>query len=76
MNWRVVPRKERKLRERIYKGIPDAWRAPAWGLLVERYAGVSRERWAELGAQYRVRNNTRSSIYSSDIYILGRILAY
>lgn len=52
--WRVVPRKERKLRERVYKGIPDAWRAVAWVLLIERCAGATRASSDSLARQYRV----------------------
>ncbi|KAF8588332.1 RabGAP/TBC [Ramaria rubella] len=51
--WRVVLRKERKLRERVYKGIPDPWRAAAWGLLVERIANTTRSSQDSLARQYR-----------------------
>lgn len=52
--WRVVTRKERKLRERVYKGIPDAWRAAAWGLLVERFTGATRALHETRARDYRV----------------------
>lgn len=54
LGWRVVPRKEHKLRERVYKGIPDAWRAAAWGLLIERYTGSTRSSHEVLARHYRV----------------------
>ncbi|KAF9258894.1 RabGAP/TBC [Marasmius fiardii PR-910] len=37
-SWDVKPRKESKLRERIYKGVPDRWRPAAWELLMSRNA--------------------------------------
>ncbi|KIJ53601.1 hypothetical protein M422DRAFT_154639 [Sphaerobolus stellatus SS14] len=52
MNWRVVPRKERKLRERVYKGVPDAWRAAAWALMMDRNAPRGM-RMEELERDYR-----------------------
>ena len=52
--WRIVPRKERKLRQRVYKGIPDAWRAVAWPLLINRVAGRARPSEELLVQQYRV----------------------
>lgn len=53
--WAVVPRKENKLRERVYKGIPDRWRAAAWELLVRRFVGENRMDLSELAREYRVR---------------------
>ncbi|KAL5519521.1 hypothetical protein ACEPAH_1204 [Sanghuangporus vaninii] len=37
--WRIKPSKEKKLRKRVFKGIPDAWRAAAWEVLVARWVG-------------------------------------
>ncbi|KAL5494688.1 hypothetical protein ACEPAI_149 [Sanghuangporus weigelae] len=37
--WRIKPPKEKKLRKRVFKGIPDAWRAAAWEVLVARWVG-------------------------------------
>ncbi|KAI5118255.1 hypothetical protein M0805_008189 [Coniferiporia weirii] len=41
--WRVSAGKERKLRERVFKGIPDRWRAAAWEVLVGRWVGMHRK---------------------------------
>lgn len=38
MKWGLDPRKGRKLEERVWKGIPDRWRAAAWGVLIEDMA--------------------------------------
>ncbi len=43
--WRVKPSKEGKLRERVFKGVPDRWRAGAWGQFVDRWVGVERDSW-------------------------------
>lgn len=51
--WRVNPAKERKLRKRIYKGIPDRWRIATWELLVRRYAGANKRDDARLKTDYR-----------------------
>ena len=55
--WHVKPSKVHKLRERVYKGIPDRWRNAAWAILVrqflvhnphlERYDGDDRGLYAE-----------------------------
>jgi len=50
--WSVAPRKESKLRERVYKGIPDRWRVAAWEVLIRRYVG-DRVDLPALGADYR-----------------------
>lgn len=52
--WTVNPKKEHKFRERIYKGVPDAWRAAAWGVLIEKFAGVQRDRFEILKRDYFV----------------------
>lgn len=36
--WTLKPSKEDKLRERIYKGVPDRWRRAVWALLISRKA--------------------------------------
>ncbi|THG98954.1 hypothetical protein EW145_g7345 [Phellinidium pouzarii] len=41
--WRVAASKERKLRERVFKGIPDRWRAAAWEVLVGRWVSSSQK---------------------------------
>ncbi|KAG6841733.1 hypothetical protein C0991_007619 [Blastosporella zonata] len=40
--WGVRPAKESKLRRRVYKGIPDAWRPASWELLMARNTGGRR----------------------------------
>jgi hypothetical protein len=35
-SWKVNPQIESKLRERVYKGIPDRWRRAAWDVLISR----------------------------------------
>ncbi|KAK7695083.1 hypothetical protein QCA50_002273 [Cerrena zonata] len=51
--WSIVPRKESKLPERIFKGIPDCWRSAAWEILMSRYSKTGRRQLVELGARYR-----------------------
>ncbi|KAF5384858.1 hypothetical protein D9615_001044 [Tricholomella constricta] len=51
--WGVRPAKESKLRRRVYKGIPDAWRGAAWGLLMSRYSGIGVREMGLLAAEYR-----------------------
>ncbi|KAF7971507.1 hypothetical protein HWV62_10232 [Athelia sp. TMB] len=52
-SWGIKASKESKLRERVYKGIPDRWRAAAWELLMSRFSGLSKQEMVALGAQYR-----------------------
>lgn len=64
--WRVRAGKESKLHERTFKGVPDRWRAAAWGLFVERSTGVKGkgkavERLEELGVEYKDRLEKPSS---------------
>jgi hypothetical protein len=51
--WQVRASKEPKLRERVYKGIPDRWRATAWDLLMCRFAGMGYKELIRLGDEYR-----------------------
>ncbi|KZT43890.1 RabGAP/TBC [Sistotremastrum suecicum HHB10207 ss-3] len=37
--WTLKASKEDKLRERIYKGVPDRWRRAVWAMLISRKAG-------------------------------------
>jgi USP6 N-terminal-like protein len=47
--WRVNKIKEHKLRERVYKGIPDRWRRAAWDLLILSFRGpVSHGKYTDL----------------------------
>lgn len=47
-----MPSKEGVLRRRAYKGIPDRWRAAAWGLFMARIPGPLEDLDA-LGKEYR-----------------------
>ena len=47
--WRIKQGKERKVRERVYKGVPDRWRRAAWDCLVERWVGTHGEVSGEKG---------------------------
>jgi len=51
--WGIKPSKERKLRERTYKGIPDRWRSAAWDLLLCRFSRTGKQELLDLGAEYR-----------------------
>lgn len=42
--WRINPSKEKKLRSRVFKGIPDAWRAAAWEVLIGRFVASQKGR--------------------------------
>jgi USP6 N-terminal-like protein len=37
-SWSIVSAKEHKLRARVYKGVPDRWRAATWEILMSRLA--------------------------------------
>lgn len=52
--WTIDRRKERKLVPRVYKGIPDRWRAAAWCTLMERMAGPTATKEDALATRYRV----------------------
>jgi hypothetical protein len=51
--WHIRSSKESKFRERLYKGIPDRWRAAAWDLLMTRFSKVNHRELVRLGAEYR-----------------------
>lgn len=50
--WTINPKKEHKLRERAYKGIPDRWRSAAWEVLVGRGAGPLHRRDEKIEREY------------------------
>ncbi|KAL1951377.1 hypothetical protein VTO73DRAFT_526 [Trametes versicolor] len=50
--WAVKPTKERKLRERVYKGIPNCWRTAAWEVLMCRYSRTGKTELKQLMAEY------------------------
>ncbi|KAI0354617.1 RabGAP/TBC [Trametes cingulata] len=51
--WGVKPTKERKLRERVYKGIPDCWRSAAWEILMCRFSRTGRAELRQLMREYQ-----------------------
>jgi USP6 N-terminal-like protein len=47
--WKLNVLKEHKLRERVYKGIPDRWRRAVWDLLILGFRGsVSHGKYTDL----------------------------
>lgn len=51
--WGVKPSKEKKLRARTFKGIPDRWRCGAWDLLIHRFSRTGPREIAKLAKEYR-----------------------
>lgn len=51
--WGIRPSKERKFRERIYKGIPDCWRSAAWEILMCRFSRTGKGELRQLMRDYR-----------------------
>ncbi|KAG1720797.1 rab-GTPase-TBC domain-containing protein [Suillus paluster] len=52
-SWIVKPSKAHKLRQRVYKGIPDRWRRAAWEVLMNRFSKSGREAIEKLGDCYQ-----------------------
>jgi hypothetical protein len=52
-SWDVKHKKEPKLRERVYKGIPDRWRAATWPLLMARFSRTGDKEMERLKTDYR-----------------------
>lgn len=50
--WSFRPNKEAKLLRRVYKGIPDRWRAAAWAALMSKFARAGPEDLKRLKSQY------------------------
>ncbi|KAG6885833.1 hypothetical protein C0993_009225 [Termitomyces sp. T159_Od127] len=53
VTWGVRPGKEAKLRRRVYKGIPDAWRRASWDFLMARYSSLGAREMELLAREYR-----------------------
>lgn len=53
LTWDVRPGKEAKLRRRVYKGIPDAWRRASWDFLMARYSSLGEREMEVLTKEYR-----------------------
>ncbi|KZT73319.1 RabGAP/TBC [Daedalea quercina L-15889] len=51
--WGVRASKERKLRERTFKGIPDCWRSAAWDMLLCQFSRHSKTETRQLSQEYR-----------------------
>ncbi|OCH93006.1 RabGAP/TBC [Obba rivulosa] len=51
--WGIKPAKERKLRERVFKGVPDCWRSAAWEVLMCRFARTGKPELRRLAEEYR-----------------------
>jgi len=52
-SWDIKSSKEKKLRERTYKGIPDRWRNAAWDLLMTRYSRIGKLEVVKLMNDYK-----------------------
>ena len=50
--WGVKASKRRKLRERVYKGIPDCWRSAAWELMINEMSGAGQAELDKLSQEY------------------------
>jgi hypothetical protein len=53
LGWSVRAPKERKFRGRVYKGIPDRWRAAAWPLMMARFSRSGDAEMARMRGEYR-----------------------
>ena len=51
--WAIRASKEHKLRERIYKGIPDRWRGAVWEILMNRTSLTGRQELLQLASTYQ-----------------------
>ncbi|KAH0591355.1 hypothetical protein H2248_001432 [Termitomyces sp. 'cryptogamus'] len=52
VTWCVKQGKEAKLRRRVYKGIPDAWRGASWDYMMERYSSLGAREVDALAREY------------------------
>ncbi|KAI0078849.1 RabGAP/TBC [Panus rudis PR-1116 ss-1] len=53
VEWIIRPSKERKLKARTFKGIPDCWRSAAWQILMNRYSMSGQLQLRQLAETYR-----------------------
>ncbi|KAG1771237.1 RabGAP/TBC [Suillus occidentalis] len=51
-SWGIKASKAHKLRQRVYKGIPDRWRRAAWEVLMNRFSQSGRKAIEKLGDHY------------------------
>lgn len=65
-SWGIKASKAHKLRQRVYKGIPDRWRRAAWEVLMNRFSKSGRVAIEELGNQY-LQNLEKPSSYDIQI---------
>ena len=52
LQWGVRAPKRRKLRERVYKGIPDCWRSAAWEMMINNMSGADQAEVERLSQEY------------------------
>ena len=52
LQWGVRTTKKHKLRERVYKGIPDCWRSAAWEMMINGMSGAGRVEVERLSREY------------------------
>ena len=72
--WGVKPAKERKLRERVYKGVPDCWRSAAWEVLMCRYSRTGKAELRQLMKEYQEALDKPSSYAMSKVCAHPRLL--
>ena len=53
VQWGVRASKRRKLRERVYKGIPDCWRSAAWEMMINNMSGAGPADMERLSQEYQ-----------------------
>lgn len=63
--WRLARGKERKLRGRVFKGIPDAWRSAAWEVLISRWVGLQKKKSLDASSLEEMLNGLRREYRSS-----------
>lgn len=63
--WRLAAGKEKKLRGRVFKGIPDAWRSAAWEVLIGRWVGLQKKKSLDAGSLENLLNNLRKDYRTS-----------
>lgn len=51
--WALDANKGRKLRDRVYKGIPDRWRSAAWDMLMSKLAKTDQRSMRAMREAYR-----------------------
>lgn len=52
VQWGLKSPKRHKLRERVYKGIPDCWRSAAWEMMIRIKSGAGEKETEKLSREY------------------------